>query len=368
MKTVSLCMIVRNEEEMLEQCVNSVRRIADEIIICDTGSTDSTIKIAKKFTKKVLTFNWIDDFSSARNYCESFAKSEYILTWDADNVLDQKSLPFILDLKNNDFDNIDLIYGTWVVERSSSNEAIKKMRKVFIFRKNLFRWESPIHNKLVLREIGSKYKEKRFSEISFTHYKDKKKKQHRYKQTLMMLELELAKNRDNPRLLFFYAESLLFDGQYSNAAQVFMEFLDKYEKLDHEKSSVAIEKIMLCNLYLEKIDENLAYIKKFRGSYSDSLTFLLTYADSVAAKDLIKSEAAYKKYYYKIQKTDFNENELKDVERYLVHPRMMLSAIYIIKKQNTEAMQILKEVLDLTRSPEIKERAQQMLVEISGLP
>jgi glycosyltransferase involved in cell wall biosynthesis len=61
-------MIVKNEEAVLERCLESAKEIADEIIIVDTGSTDKTRKIAKKYTDKVLKFTWIDDFSAARNY------------------------------------------------------------------------------------------------------------------------------------------------------------------------------------------------------------------------------------------------------------------------------------------------------------
>ena len=69
--TISLCMIVRNEEESLERCLESARNVADEIIIVDTGSTDGTIDIAKRYTQKVYEFPWIDDFAAARNFAFS---------------------------------------------------------------------------------------------------------------------------------------------------------------------------------------------------------------------------------------------------------------------------------------------------------
>ncbi len=67
MATVSLCMIVRNEEKVLTRCLDSVRGIADEICITDTGSTDKTRKIAQKYGT-VQVFPWCDDFSAARNF------------------------------------------------------------------------------------------------------------------------------------------------------------------------------------------------------------------------------------------------------------------------------------------------------------
>lgn len=87
-KSVSLCMIVKNEEKYLEKCLQSVTGKVNEIIIVDTGSMDRTKDIAKKYTDKVYDFLWINDFSAARNYALSFATSDYILQMDADEVLD----------------------------------------------------------------------------------------------------------------------------------------------------------------------------------------------------------------------------------------------------------------------------------------
>lgn len=87
MITISLCMIVKNEERMLARCLDSVAGIADEIIIVDTGSSDRTMDIAAQYTNQVYTYEWKEDFAAARN--ESFTKAtqEYILWMDADDVL-----------------------------------------------------------------------------------------------------------------------------------------------------------------------------------------------------------------------------------------------------------------------------------------
>ena len=67
MSKLSLCMIVKNEEEMLPACLESVDGIVDEIILVDTGSTDRTLEIAQQFGAKIHHFPWINDFAAARN-------------------------------------------------------------------------------------------------------------------------------------------------------------------------------------------------------------------------------------------------------------------------------------------------------------
>ena len=87
MASVSLCMIVKNEEDVLERCLESAAGLVDEIIVVDTGSTDRTREIAARFTSQVYDFPWQDDFSAARNASFSYASMDYCLWLDADDVL-----------------------------------------------------------------------------------------------------------------------------------------------------------------------------------------------------------------------------------------------------------------------------------------
>jgi glycosyltransferase involved in cell wall biosynthesis len=97
-------MIVKDEQDVLEIALSSVKGFADEIIIVDTGSNDNTKKIARKFTNKIYDFKWIDDFSAARNFSLSKATGNWILVLDADEVIDPENL------KKSSFDpNMDAI-------------------------------------------------------------------------------------------------------------------------------------------------------------------------------------------------------------------------------------------------------------------
>lgn len=99
MITISLCMIVKNEEPVLARCLDSVASMMDEIIIVDTGSTDRTKEIAAQYTSRIYDFTWCDDFSAARNYAFSLATMDYIYCPDADEYLDLENQRRFLRLK-----------------------------------------------------------------------------------------------------------------------------------------------------------------------------------------------------------------------------------------------------------------------------
>ncbi|MBI2267562.1 MAG: tetratricopeptide repeat protein [Armatimonadetes bacterium] len=99
-KTLSLCMIVRDEEKTLQKCLDSVRGVVDEIVIVDTGSTDRTRDIAREAGARILESPWENDFSKARNVSLQAATGDWILVLDADERLDSESSRIIRGLLN----------------------------------------------------------------------------------------------------------------------------------------------------------------------------------------------------------------------------------------------------------------------------
>ncbi len=101
--TLSACLIVKNEEKNLSNCLKSIESVADEIIVVDTGSVDKTIEIAQRFGAKVIHFKWNQDFAAARNFAKKPATCDWILQIDADEELfpeDQSKLREIIHQGN----------------------------------------------------------------------------------------------------------------------------------------------------------------------------------------------------------------------------------------------------------------------------
>ncbi len=95
---LSLCMIVRDEQEMLPRCLASVADTVDEIVIVDTGSTDATVEIARSFGARVLFHEWTGSFAQARNVSFDAAKGDWLLCLDADEVLVEEDAPLLRSL------------------------------------------------------------------------------------------------------------------------------------------------------------------------------------------------------------------------------------------------------------------------------
>ena len=220
MQTISLCMIVKNEEEVLEQCLNSVKEVCDEIIIVDTGSTDTTKEIASKFTNRIIDFKWIDDFSAARNFAFSHATMDFIFWLDADDTLQKEDLSKLKALKNDldlTTDAVSMIYHYGFDEKGNPNFTFRRNR--LVKRSNQFKWHGPIHEYLeVLGNIVH-------SEIAVKHNRDMKQNITSTR-NITIYENRLKKGEVfTPRDLYYYSNELKDHQKYKKAIRYYDEFL-----------------------------------------------------------------------------------------------------------------------------------------------
>ena len=152
MKTLSVYLIVKNEESVIERCLNSIISVADEIIITDTGSSDRTKEIIKNFQSgkiKLYDFEWCDDFSKARNFSLEKTACDYVLTTDADEVFEKELQEEIIRYKQNNFFGLDQIFlcltnfDEYGNERSlyyDSRSIMNKLKSPY--------WINPVHEHL----------------------------------------------------------------------------------------------------------------------------------------------------------------------------------------------------------------------------
>ncbi len=249
MMTWSLCMIVKNEEKNIDNCLNSVKNIFDEVIIVDTGSTDKTKEIVSKYTDKVYNFKWIDDFSAARNFSFSKATKDYIMWLDADDIIKKEDYQQLLELKNNMSKDIDIYMMKYnIAFDKNNNPTFSYNRERLIKREQDHKWQDRVHEYIPL--IG---KIKRL-EIAITHNKKEIKQNNRNLKIYRMMEQNQEKF--TPRNLYYYGRELYDHGKYKQAIKKFNEFLIT-EKGWIEDNINACYLLSNCCFYLDNKTEAL---------------------------------------------------------------------------------------------------------------
>ncbi|AET66053.1 glycosyl transferase [Desulfosporosinus orientis DSM 765] len=252
--TVSLCIIVKNEEKTISRCLDSVKDICDEIIIVDTGSSDQTKEIVKKYPVKILDFAWIDDFAAARNFAFSQATMDYILWLDADDVLRIEDQEKILKLmKNLDpyVDAVSMLYHYAFDQHGNVSFSFRRNR--LVKRDKNFRWVGAVHEYL---EVSGNILN---SDICVTH---KRMQGHSSDRNLKIFERRREKGESfSPRDLYYYGNELFDHRLYSRAVEVYQEFLQTGQGWVEDEIS-ACGKLADCFKELGETEKQLEYCYK----------------------------------------------------------------------------------------------------------
>ena len=252
--TVSLCMIVKNEEQVLARCLSSVQGLVDEIIIVDTGSTDETKKIAKQYTEHIYDFEWEDDFSEARNFSFSKATKDYILWLDAeDSIKESERLQFINLLKaltNQEVDSVLMDYLAFDLNGNPTNSSKSSNR--LVKRLGNFNWVGAAHEFLAVHGNAMQ------SDITIIHRKEK---------AYTDRNLQIYKRREeqgkpfSAHDLFYFGNELKDHSMYGKAIKKYKQFLATKQG-EIEDEIVACLKIADCYEILNSPDKQLQFLLK----------------------------------------------------------------------------------------------------------
>jgi tetratricopeptide (TPR) repeat protein len=148
-ETLSLCLIVRNEARNLRRVLESVRGVANELIVVDTGSTDDTVRLAKRLGANVDHFAWVDDFAAARNHSLHLATCDWVLVMDADDELTPESKELVRGWLSNPRPEVEVVglYRRYPYP-GKRRDGVTVQPRLFRNARG-FHFESPIHERLV---------------------------------------------------------------------------------------------------------------------------------------------------------------------------------------------------------------------------
>jgi glycosyltransferase involved in cell wall biosynthesis len=215
---LSACVITKNEEVNLPTCLQSIQSIVQEIIVVDTGSTDSTIEVAKSFGAHVFQIPWENDFSKAKNYALDRATGDWVIFLDADEYFTADSTPLIPQvIQEAEEKNCDMIISLLSNYDTATKQMSNSIHHVRIFRNHPdIRYTGAIHERVVkagetpkaLNAMGA-------LKIIHTGYSEKVyKTKDKRKRNLELLLEELKKNPESGNIHFYLAETYVSLHQY----------------------------------------------------------------------------------------------------------------------------------------------------------
>ena len=203
--TISLCMIVKNEERNLPGCLRSVRGVVDEIVVVDTGSEDATQRIAASHGAVLLHHRWQDDFAAARNVGLERATGEWILVLDADEELEEETRWRLRrELAGTRADGLQMVVRSLAPEGDLQRYDDITITRLFRNRPE-YRYEQPIHEQIrpAIERLGGRIEE---SDLVILHYGYARPlaqgTENRALRNLRLLERALARSPDDPYLHF----------------------------------------------------------------------------------------------------------------------------------------------------------------------
>ena len=250
---ISACMIVKNEEEFLPNCLNSIKGVVDEIIIVDTGSTDDTMTIAKNFGAKVYHHPWNDSFSEARNHCLNHASGDWILQIDADEELEQADIPKLrLAISDHRYN------GIIIAIQSIIKDGLHTFYHPRIFRRGKGFYKDIIHEQTIIEG------ERLPTEIRLYHHGynlDEKKMRIKWQRTTHLLKKQIAHNKHDGFAWFnlirnYRIQDLFQDG--INAGEEALKIMSPVPFSNHDKTDINLHHYVMiiyetanCHLYNE---------------------------------------------------------------------------------------------------------------------
>lgn len=253
--TISLCMIVRDEEEVLARCLDSVADAVDEVILVDTGSVDRTREIARAYTTKVYNYIWNDDFAAARNFSFSKATMDYCMWLDADDILLPADRRRLKELKATLSPDVDVVMLPYCLTRDKAGKPeFWYYRERIVRNAPAYRWQGQVHE--AITPVGQIL----WQDATVTH-----QKLHPSDPNRNLRILEKVKNSPtglSPREQYYYGRELKEHQRFPEAIAVLEGFLREPGGWTENKLDACLE---LASCYETQGRREDAYLALLRG-------------------------------------------------------------------------------------------------------
>lgn len=248
MHPISVCIIAKNEESRIEQCLSSVKPCGFEIVVVDTGSTDRTKEIASHYADKVLDFPWCDDFSAARNFSLREASNNWIFMIDCDETIKEIDVEELNYFRKHLSDKVGSVSRENLVTENGVLTLNNTDYTERFFNKKLYRYTGIIHEQLTPirgHEIPNLLLHTTLTHTGYDMTEEER--QAKYRRNFTLLEKQLEQDPQNPYLYYQLGKSCEILEDYARACG----YYDKGLEFD--------------------LDPELAYVQAMVVSYGNAL-------------------------------------------------------------------------------------------------
>lgn len=275
---ISVCMIVKNEALHLGNSLKEITKYFDDIVVVDTGSTDDTKNIARNFTDKVYDFEWISDFSAARNYSLQFSKYDWILVVDADEVINQFDATLLLSLINEHPTKVGTVEIASITNDENPGEIDLIQERISrIFNKKYYEFFGIIHEQICKKNTG-KVPEGRFdTPLSFMHNgytKEVIESKNKIVRNITLLQQSIDKTSNDAYLHYQLGKSYYLGKDYEQAAQSFETSLRLQKNIPQDYNEVLIECYGYCLINTARYEKALDILQYESINSSTDFMFL----------------------------------------------------------------------------------------------
>lgn len=247
---VTVCYIVKNEEKYIKKSIDKVKELLNplEILVVDTGSTDKTVEIALKLGARVEHYEWVHDYSKARNFALKMAKNDMILFLDADEIPYQVDLDKIKRGIATYPQAIGRITRQNYCYASDDKKSIVTDKTERLFDRRIYKYEDAVHEQVVKRNKGKM--EAYLLPLVVKHYgylqsREKLVEKAEYYNSILFRELK--KKPNDPYILFQLGQSYRMIGDNKKALEYFIKSLQNNPDTHAEYYLILIQNILILN-------------------------------------------------------------------------------------------------------------------------
>ncbi|CCO07380.1 glycosyltransferase family 2 protein [Desulforamulus hydrothermalis] len=291
-KTVSLCLIAKNEEKHIARCINSAKPFVDQIVVVDTGSTDHTAEIAESLGAEVYHHIWQDDFALARNQSLSYATGDWIIFLDCDEELAPATAPLLRQVIQDDY-----YQGYWVkIVNFYDNRPSTSFIGFRLFRNSpRHRFEIPIHEQILPAVIRNSSPEKiGQSDITIYHYgyeNDQEAHRNKIQRNLRILHKAMRDYGQTGFLPFYLGVEYQKLGDYQKALAYYQISLPR-TPLTESYAPALVRGMAFCLLSLKQYQAGIDLIDHFLQVYPDYTDLVFLKGAMYAAQENIPAALA----------------------------------------------------------------------------